>query len=212
MNKPWLKHYDPGIPPNLDYPADLAVHRLLEKSTAQYPDNTAVLFPALLGHSLLAGKLTFRQLDEAANRFANALIALGVKTGDRIAIHLPNTPQFVIAFYGAFKAGAIIIAFNPVYTAPEIERQYTIFTGALATGATVGATVGAVVAAGAAVAGGLVAAGGTLVAGACVAAAGGAVGAGALVGAAQPLASTPTSANSTSSRPIFLFISSSFEE
>lgn len=123
MNQPWLQHYDPGVKPHLPYPPDLAVHRLLENATEQYPNNTAALFPALLGHSLLAGKLTFRQLDDAANRFANALKSLGVKTGDRVAIHLPNTPQFVIAFYGAFKAGAIVIAFNPVYTAPEVERQ-----------------------------------------------------------------------------------------
>lgn len=123
MNQPWLKHYDPGVKPKLDYPSDLAVPRLLEISAEKYPDNPAVLFPALLGHSLLAGKLTYRQLDQAANRFANALIALGVKKGDRVAIHLPNTPQFPIAFYGAFKAGAIVIAFNPVYTAPEVERQ-----------------------------------------------------------------------------------------
>lgn len=123
MNQPWLKHYDPGVKPKLDYPSDLSVPRLLEISAEKYPDNPAVLFPALLGHSLLAGKLTYRQLDQAANRFANALIALGVKKGDRVAIHLPNTPQFPIAFYGAFKAGAIVIAFNPVYTAPEVERQ-----------------------------------------------------------------------------------------
>jgi hypothetical protein len=104
--------------------------------------------------------------------------------------------------------------------APEIERQYTIFTWPGASGGNVGAVVGTgeaaagalVAAAGAAAGGTCVAAAGTLVAGAFVATAGTAVGGTCVAGAAQPLASTPTSAISTSTIRICLFISSSFEE
>lgn len=123
MNRPWLKFYDKGVKPNLEYPPDLVLPGLLERSAEKFPDHRATIFPGALGHRLYESVLTYRQLDEAANRFANALIALGVKKGDRVAIHLPNSPQFLISFFGAFKAGAIVITFNPVYTAPEVERQ-----------------------------------------------------------------------------------------
>ncbi len=123
MDKPWVKFYDKGVPAKPDYPPDLLVHRFLEKTAEKFPDRPATVFPAALGKRLLAGMLTFRELEGAANRFANALASLGVKKGDRVAIHLPNSPQFVISYFGALKAGAIVIAFNPLYTAPEVERQ-----------------------------------------------------------------------------------------
>lgn len=123
MDKPWVKFYDKGVPARLDYPPDLLVHRFLEKTAEKFPDRPATIFPAAVGKKLLAGMLTFRDLEDAANRFANALASLGVKKGDRVAIHLPNTPQFVISYFGALKAGAIVTAFNPLYTAPEVERQ-----------------------------------------------------------------------------------------
>ncbi len=123
MNRPWLKYYDKGVKPNLEYPPDLILPGLLERSAEKFPSHSATVFPGALGHRLYESVLTYRQLDDAVNRFANALISLGVKKGDRVAIHLPNSPQFLISFFGAFKAGAIVITFNPVYTAPEIERQ-----------------------------------------------------------------------------------------
>lgn len=123
MNRPWLKFYDKGVKPNLEYPPNLVLHSLLENSAKKFSNHRATIFPGALGHRLFESIMTYRQLDDAANRFANALVSLGVKKGDRVAIHLPNCPQFVIAFFGAFKAGAIVIAFNPIYTAPELERQ-----------------------------------------------------------------------------------------
>lgn len=123
MNRPWLKFYDKGVKPSIEYPPDLVLPGLLERSAEKFPSNHSTVFPGELGHRLYEGVLTYRQLDVAANQFANALISLGVKKGDRVAVHLPNSPQFLIAFFGAFKAGAIVITFNPVYTAPEMERQ-----------------------------------------------------------------------------------------
>src|SRR5574341_2199834 len=123
MNRPWLKFYDKGVKPNLEYPSNLVLPNLLERSAEKFPNHRATVFPGALGHRLYESVLTYRQLDDAANRFANALISLGVKKGDRVAIHLPNSPQFVISFFGALKVGAIVAAFNPLYTAPEVERQ-----------------------------------------------------------------------------------------
>ena len=114
MLKPWLAHYEPGVLPTLDCPA-LPLHGLLEQTAARYPDRVATIF--------FGAKLTYRDLDEAANRFAHALLNLGLGRGDRVALMLPNCPQFLIAFYGALKAGAVVTAMNPLYTPRELAYQ-----------------------------------------------------------------------------------------
>jgi long-chain acyl-CoA synthetase len=114
MLKPWVAHYGPGVPPTLQYPA-VTLHALLEQTAERYPERLATIF--------LGAKLSYRALNEAANRFADALLRLGVQQGDRVALMLPNCPQFLIAFYGALKAGAVVAAMNPLYTARELEYQ-----------------------------------------------------------------------------------------
>ena len=114
MLKPWMAHYEPGVPPILEYPA-VTLHELLEQTAERYPERPATIF--------LGAKLPYRALNEAANRFAHALLHLGVKPGDRVALMLPNCPQFLIVFYGALKAGAVVVAMNPLYTPRELEYQ-----------------------------------------------------------------------------------------
>jgi long-chain acyl-CoA synthetase len=114
MIKPWLAHYEPGVLPSLNCPA-LPLHGLLEQTAACYPDRVASIF--------FGAQLTYRDLDGAANRFAHALLSLGVERGDRVALMLPNCPQFLIAFYGALKAGAVVTAINPLYTPRELIYQ-----------------------------------------------------------------------------------------
>ncbi len=109
---PWLKHYPQGVRGALDYP-QVPVFRLLEQQAVQNPDLPAINF---YGH-----KLTFRQLAGAANKCANLLKSMGVSPGDRVAIMMPNCPQFVIAFFGVLKAGGIVAQVNPMYTEREIE-------------------------------------------------------------------------------------------
>jgi long-chain acyl-CoA synthetase len=75
------------------------------------------------GPLTIGARLSYRQLMDQVNRFASALAALGVRKGDRVALVLPNLPQFVIAFYGTLKLGAIVVNTNPTYTAPELEHQ-----------------------------------------------------------------------------------------
>ncbi|MBI4307527.1 MAG: long-chain fatty acid--CoA ligase [Chloroflexi bacterium] len=117
--KPWLKHYEAGVPHHIEYPR-APVHWFLEDAAARYPNATAVIFPGRLGD---ATRLTYRQVNDLANRFGNALLALGVKKGDRVALLLPNCPQFVIAYYGILKVGGIVVACNPLYSPRELEHQ-----------------------------------------------------------------------------------------
>ncbi len=119
MDKPWLAHYDKGVRANLEYPA-VPMHYFLEQSAAKYPNNPVTIFG---NGSKLDAKLTYRELDEQVNRLANALAAMGVKKGDRVALYLPNCPQYVIGYYATLKLGAIVAPNNPLYVARELEFQ-----------------------------------------------------------------------------------------
>ncbi len=121
MEKPWLQHYEPGIPATLEYPP-IPVHRFLEDAALRYPRHVAAIFPGRLGDGY---RLTYRALDGLANRMANALIGLGIEKGDRVALLLPNSPQFLIAYFGALKAGATVVAANPLYVTPLPQVQAT---------------------------------------------------------------------------------------
>jgi long-chain acyl-CoA synthetase len=120
--KPWLAFYDEGIPPSFDYPA-VPLDRFLADAAAKHPDRAAILFGARVGSRILDAALSYRQLDQAVNQFAAAVQGLGVGKGDRVAIHLPNCPQFVIAFYGTLRAGGIAVPCNPLYAPAEMEHQ-----------------------------------------------------------------------------------------
>ena len=120
--RPWFAHYDPGVPHTLEYPA-VPLQQFLSNTAARYPRSIATVFGAVVAGRLLEASLTYAKLDRLADRFAAGLQSLGVRKGDRVALLLPNCPQFVIAFYGALRAGAVIVPCNPLYTAPELQRQ-----------------------------------------------------------------------------------------
>ncbi|GAX91765.1 long-chain-fatty-acid--CoA ligase [Effusibacillus lacus] len=111
---PWANHYPGEVPLSLDYPKQSLGH-FLEQSASLYPNQTAVSF--------LGKTLSYRQLLEQSYRFGNALKSLGVKKGDRIGIILPNSPQSIIAYYGALLIGAVVVQFNPMYMEREIHHQ-----------------------------------------------------------------------------------------
>ena len=119
--KPWLQYYDEGVPNSIDYPS-VPLDKLLEDSAAKHPDHPAMIFGGSLGSGVLDSSISYNQLDESVNRFAAAVQALGIKKGDRIAIFMPNCPQFVIAYYGAMRAGGIAVPANFLYTAAEIQN------------------------------------------------------------------------------------------
>src|ERR1700682_5104677 len=112
--RPWLRAYDPGVPAEIVMP-DEPLHASLSAIAVRFPARTAIRF---FGRSI-----TYRELDGAANRFANALLALGVSKGDRVALLMPNCPQMVIAYYGALRAGAVVVPTSPLYVESELEHQ-----------------------------------------------------------------------------------------
>ena len=114
MEKVWLKSYEPGVPHSIDYPS-FTLYQLFQKSAQTYHHQEAVHF---MGRSL-----TYGELMSQVEGFACALADLGVKKGDRVAIHLPNSTQFPIAFYAALAVGAIVVPCNPLYVAREMEYQ-----------------------------------------------------------------------------------------
>jgi long-chain acyl-CoA synthetase len=121
MDKPWLKHYDEGMPATIDYPR-IPLDRLLTDAAAKHPEHPAIIFGAVAGSRLMDAKLTYRQLDDAVNRFAAGLQRLGVGKGDRVAIMLPNCPQFIIAAYATWRVGGVVVCCNPLYVPREIEH------------------------------------------------------------------------------------------
>jgi long-chain acyl-CoA synthetase len=111
--KPWLKQYDKGVPHTLaPYPQRTLMDYVAD-TVRERPDHPALFFKGLC--------LTYGQLDRLSNAFASALVDLKVKKGDRLALLLPNCPQFIIAELGAWKAGAIVVPFNPIYTEHELS-------------------------------------------------------------------------------------------
>ncbi|MFC2023659.1 long-chain fatty acid--CoA ligase [Chloroflexota bacterium] len=120
--KAWLQFYDEGVPPSIDYP-QVPLDRLLAESASEHPDHPAIIFGAAVGSRVMDKALSYRQLDDAVNRFAAAMQKLGVKKGDRVAMFMPNCPQLVIAYYGTMRAGGIAVPSNFLYTADEMEHQ-----------------------------------------------------------------------------------------
>jgi long-chain acyl-CoA synthetase len=114
LERPWFRFYPKGVPQSIDYPS-VTLSEALKQSAQTFPDNSAIVY--------FGRRISYRQLDEMVDRFATALQDLGVKKGDRVGIQLPNIPQFVIAFYGALRVGAICVACSPLYKARELEHQ-----------------------------------------------------------------------------------------
>src|SRR6476660_563593 len=110
---PWLRHYDPGVPPTLvPYPRRTLLDYVAE-SAARDRHHPALLFKG--------STITYGELERLSDAFAAALTDIGIRKGDRVALLLPNCPQFVIAELGAWKAGAIVCPFNPTYSEHEMR-------------------------------------------------------------------------------------------
>ena len=114
MEKFWLKNYEPEVPHTIDYPK-LSLYQMFKQTAGRYASNEAVSF--------MGRVLTYRELLSLVDAFAAALEGLGIKKGDRVAIHLPNCIQFPIAFYAAHAIGAIVVPCNPMYVARELSYQ-----------------------------------------------------------------------------------------
>jgi long-chain acyl-CoA synthetase len=109
----WLAHYDSDVPKTLAPYPDKTLLDYLADLARDNPDAPVLLFKG--------ATVTYRQLEQESNAFAAALAAMGVHRGERVAVMLPNCPQFMVAEFGIWKAGGIVVAVNPTYSEREIE-------------------------------------------------------------------------------------------
>ena len=112
--RPWLEQYDEGVPHSIVYP-EVPLFYFLEEAAKDYPDSPCTIFKG--------AKISYREMNEMTDRLAAGLVDLGVKKGDRVGIFMPNTPQFVLAYFAILKAGGVVVATNPLYSAREIKHQ-----------------------------------------------------------------------------------------
>lgn len=113
MERRWYSSYDPGTP-RVFKP---------EKSLPDYFKDNVIAAPNRVALSFYGYDVTYKELDEAIDRFAAGLVKIGVKKGDRVALFLPNCPQFVISAFGALRAGAIYVPMNPMFKQAELEYE-----------------------------------------------------------------------------------------
>jgi len=116
FERPWLASWPEGVPKSIDYP-EISVHELLRRAAKDFGNRPAITF---YGKSL-----SYRDLDAAVDRFAAGLRAIGVRSGDRVSLVLPNTPHFVVAFFAVLRAGGIVVQTNPLYTPRELASLWT---------------------------------------------------------------------------------------
>ena len=114
--RPWLKYYDPQVPPHLTYPR-IPLYSLLDETSAKYPISPCTNF--------FGKQLTYRQIKQLSDRFAAGIHRMGIRKGDRVVLLLPNSPQFIIAYYGLLKAGAVVVPLNPLSAERELEFYLT---------------------------------------------------------------------------------------
>jgi long-chain acyl-CoA synthetase len=120
QDRPWLRHYDYWVPARMTYPSR-PLSDILDAASVEVPDRIATVF--------LGAELTFADIKDRSDRCAAALARLGIGKGDRVAIMLPNCPQYVIASFAILRLGAIVVNVNPTYTSREL-LQLAVDSGA----------------------------------------------------------------------------------
>jgi long-chain acyl-CoA synthetase len=111
--KPWLQHYDSDVPPTLSPYPDRTLVDYLDDLARDHGGKPALLFKG--------ATMTYGQLQAESNAFAAALVDMGVRPRDRVALILPNSPQFFVCEFGVWKAGATVVPVNPTYSEREME-------------------------------------------------------------------------------------------
>ncbi len=113
--KPWLTHYDTGVPETVNY----------EKRTLpEFLDQSAKERPNAMALSFMGYELSYKNLSSMVDAFAATLLAMGIKKGDRVAILLPNVIPCVVSYYGVLKIGAVAVMNNPLYSDRELAHQF----------------------------------------------------------------------------------------
>jgi long-chain acyl-CoA synthetase len=114
LRKPWLKFYPKGLAPDIDIP-NISVVQAFDEAVEKWKKKTAIVF--------YGKKMDYVELKNEVDRFAAALCELGIRKGDKVALYMLNCPQFIIAYFGALKAGAVLTTVSPVYVTTEVKHQ-----------------------------------------------------------------------------------------
>ena len=115
MEKTWLKQYPAGVPAEIDVAQYASLADLLDESFRRYADRMAYKF--------MGKVVSFAQVDEASRAFAAWLQGQGLAKGDRVAVMMPNVPQYPVAVAAILRAGLVVVNVNPLYTPRELEHQ-----------------------------------------------------------------------------------------
>ncbi len=115
MEKPWLKSYPAGVPADIHAEQYASLVELMDAAFMKYPDRPA--------YTLMGRTLSFAQIDDASRAMAAYLQSLGLEKGDRVAIMMPNIPQYPVAVAAVLRAGYVVVNVNPLYTPRELEHQ-----------------------------------------------------------------------------------------
>jgi long-chain acyl-CoA synthetase len=114
MERPWLRFYEDGVPPNIEYPR-IPLYQVLDDTAREFPSLDAVIFQGR--------GIKYRELAGWTRDLASGLHQIGVKRGQRVAIMLPNCPQYIVAYYAILKLGGVVVNVNPMYVERELEFQ-----------------------------------------------------------------------------------------
>src|SRR6187402_2545820 len=114
-NRPWLSAYPPGVPADIDPGQYASLVQLMEESFQK--------FAARPAYSFMGKDVTYGQTDSLSQAFAAYLQGLGLARGDRVAIMMPNVPQYPVAVAAVLRAGYVVVNVNPLYTPRELEHQ-----------------------------------------------------------------------------------------
>lgn len=125
QDKPWLQHYDPGIPHSLAPYPEHPLHTFLLESARSHPDAVATVTSA---HLPVLGRVkattSYAEINAWSDALAAALVDMGIQKGDRVAILMPNCVQFVVTFYAILKAGGVVVALNPTLPPRRLNDHF----------------------------------------------------------------------------------------
>src|SRR4051812_31567027 len=114
-NRPWLAAYPAGVPADIDASQYRSLVQLMQESFEKYKDRTA--------YSFMGKDVTYGRTDQLSRAMAAYLQGLGLAKGDRVAIMMPNVPQYPVAVAAVLRAGLVVVNVNPLYTARELAHQ-----------------------------------------------------------------------------------------
>ena len=115
MLTPWIDHYPPGVPTTVRTDGVASLAALLEQAFREHARRDALAF--------LDERLTYAQVDQLSQAFGAWLQSLGLERGARVAVMMPNVPQYLVAIAAILRGGYVVVNVNPLYTARELQHQ-----------------------------------------------------------------------------------------